>query len=318
MQYNTQLAYNAPGARLNMTTPLIEDPDHQQLQRDGHWCVYSPPLIALPNQGFPDKPFFTALAFDNAPLAWPAPTDWQRFRLGIQFERLWQCALVHLKGYELLASNLQVQGPASTLGEFDLIVRHDHALEHWELAVKFYLGTGDTTQESAWFGPNPTDRLDLKLQRLRSHQMALTRTPAGQSLLKTQFGTSNAEVKGVVKGRLFHPFMAWLDAHWRYPETITADHLRGWWLTDEDFIKRFKDSPQRFRPLTKRDWLSALQPSPIDQQLTATECMAALSSSREQYAHHIAMLDDNGVETSRGFVVMTPWLAITQAQDRGL
>ncbi|MBT5009991.1 MAG: DUF1853 family protein, partial [Gammaproteobacteria bacterium] len=108
------------------------------------------------------------------------------------------------------------------------------------------------------------------------------------------------------------------DAHWRYPETITADHLRGWWLTDEDFIKRFKDSPQRFRPLTKRDWLSALQPSPIDQQLTATECMAALSSSREQYAHHIAMLDDNGVETSRGFVVMAPWLAITQAQDRGL
>jgi hypothetical protein len=64
--------------------------------------------------------------------------------------------------------------------------------------------------------------------------------------------------------------------------------------------------------------LSALQPSPIDQQLTATECMAALSSSREQYAHHIAMLDDNGVETSRGFVVMAPWLAITQAQDRGL
>jgi len=58
VQYNTQLAYNAPGARLNMTIPLIEDPDHQQLQRDGHWCVYSPPLIALPNQGFPEQTLF--------------------------------------------------------------------------------------------------------------------------------------------------------------------------------------------------------------------------------------------------------------------
>ena len=318
MQYNTQLAFNAPSARLNMTIPSMENPDHHPLQRDGHWCVYSPPLIALPTQGFPEQHFFTALVFEKAPLAWPAPTDWQRFRLGIQFERLWQCALAHLRGYELLASNLQVQGPATTLGEFDLIVRHENTLEHWELAVKFYLGTGDTTRESAWFGPNPTDRLDLKLQRLLSHQMALTTTPAGQSLLKTQFGTSNAEVKGVVKGRLFHPFTAWLDAHWRYPEAITADHLRGWWLTDADFIERFEDGPQWFRPLSKRDWLSVLQPVPVDQRLTATDCMAALSTSREQYAHHIAMLDDNGVETSRGFVVMAPWLAITQAQERGL
>ena len=148
--------------------------------------------------------------------------------------------------------------------------------------------------------------------------MALTTTPAGQSLLKTQFGTSNAEIKGVVKGRLFHPFTAWLDAHWHYPEAITADHLRGWWLTDADFIERFEDGPQWFRPLSKRDWLSVLQPVPVDQRLTATDCMAALSTSREQYAHHIAMLDDNGVETSRGFVVMAPWLAITQAQDRRL
>jgi hypothetical protein len=315
VQYNTQLAFNAPGALLNMTNLSLEDSEHQQLQRDGHWSVYSPPLIALPSQGFPSKHFFTELAFEEAPLAWPAPTDWQRFRLGIQFERLWQCALRHLKGYELLASNLQVQGPTATLGEFDLIVQNGDTLEHWELAVKFYLGTGDTTQASAWFGPNPTDRLDLKLQRLLSHQMALTKTPVGQNLLTNRFGTSNVKVKGIVKGRLFHPFTAWQAAHWNYPAAVTADHLRGWWLTDADFIGRFKDGRQRFRPLTKRDWLSTLQPVPIDQRLTATDCMTALAASREQFAHHIAMIDDNGLETSRGFVVMPPWLAITQARD---
>ncbi len=301
-----------------MTTLAMDDPDHQQRQRDGHWCVYSPPLIALPDQGFPSKHFFAELAFEKAPLVWPAPTDWQRFRLGIQFERLWQCALAHLNGYELLASNLQVQGPSATLGEFDLIIRHDHTLEHWELAVKFYLGTGDTARTSAWFGPNPTDRLDLKLQRLLSHQMALATTSVGQSLLAREFGTSKATVKGIVKGRLFHPFTAWLAEQWRYPVAIAADHLRGWWLTEADFISRFKDAPERFRALQKRDWLSTLQPVAIDQRLTAVTLLTSLASSREHYAHHVAILDDNGRETSRGFVVMAPWLTITEAQDPGL
>ena len=299
-----------------MINPSTDDPGDQQRQRDGFWCVYSPPLIQLPERGFPSKHFFAELAFESAPPMWPAPTDWQRFRLGIQFERLWQCALTHLKGYELLASNLQVQGPAATLGEFDLIVGHGTTLEHWELAIKFYIGIGDTTQTNAWFGPNPTDRLDLKLQRLLSHQMTLATTLAGQTLLKSQFGASNAEVKGIVKGRLFHPYSAWLDQQWQYPETIAADHLRGWWLTVDDFISRFTNGSQRFRPLTKRDWLSELQAVPVDERLPADRCLAALSSSREHYAHHVAMLDDNGLETSRGFVVMAPWLEVTQAQDQ--
>jgi hypothetical protein len=300
---------------LNMTILSNTESEHSKLARDADWSLYSPPLIAQSDLGFPNQTFFDQLCFETTPRAWPAPTDWQRFRLGIQFERLWQCALGHLKGYELLASNLQVQGPANTLGEFDLIVRQGHNLEHWELAVKFYLGTGDPTQTCAWFGPNPTDRLDLKLQRLLSHQMALSTTPAGQNLLTSQFGDSQASVKAIVKGRLFHPFAAWLDQQWCYPASVAKDHLRGWWLTDADFIRRFQTSSKRFRPLSKMNWLSDIPQVPAEQRWTAGSCLAALSSTREQYAHHVAMLDGNGFETSRGFVVMAPWLSVTQASS---
>jgi len=76
-------------------------------------------------------------------------------RLGNYFETLWAYALELHPRYQLIERNLQIHDGERTLGEMDFIV-HDQLsgrCAHWELAIKFYLGIGNTRNHAAWHGP---------------------------------------------------------------------------------------------------------------------------------------------------------------------
>ena len=109
--------------------------DQAQVARDAHWCLESPPLVKASEQGFPAADWFQALRLNGTDPTWPTPNDWSRFRLGIQFERLWHCAIDALADHALVAHNLQVHDGGRTLGEYDALVEHEGQLEHWEFAV---------------------------------------------------------------------------------------------------------------------------------------------------------------------------------------
>ena len=71
-----------------------------------------------------------------------------------------------------------IQTPERTLGELDLIYQNSNASEvvHLELAIKFYLLNKGGTQLTDFVGPAGHDRLDLKWDRLRQHQLPLSHT----------------------------------------------------------------------------------------------------------------------------------------------
>jgi len=122
----------------------------------------------------------------------------------------WVCALVDASNnLERIASNLPFRHQGRTLGELDLLVRDhlDGTLWHWELALKFYLGT-----EQAWFGPNSHDTLDRKARHLFDQQLPRSSMPEVRAQLAEQ-GWQPDGIALLSRGRLFYrqhtpPFMS--------------------------------------------------------------------------------------------------------------
>ncbi len=175
-------------------------------------------------------------------------------RLGNYFETLWAYVLELSTRYELVERNLQIHDGERTVGEMDFIVfdRHSGRYAHWELAVKFYLGLGNTVQHNAWHGPAKKDRLDLKVEHLRSRQTLLSQHPAAQAEL-AQRGITIEECAVIMKGRLFYPWQQ-QGPEWN-PEDSNPSHLRGVWLTRDQFQQAFAPG-ELFEPLIRSGWMA--------------------------------------------------------------
>ena len=174
-------------------------------------------------------------------------------RLGLVFESLWHFFLIEDPHTELLAHNLPVRQDGRTLGEFDVLYHDmlkDHTF-HLELAVKFFLArhAGELPFRE-WLGPNSADRLDRKLERLLSHQLELSQTPAGQQALKTA-GIVKCEPQLRVAGMLFYP-----EQQKAWSHGLNPDHPTGDWFHIGKFRQQ-SDEHWQWRLLEKPYWLDA-------------------------------------------------------------
>ncbi|HKI74321.1 MAG TPA: DUF1853 family protein, partial [Pseudomonadales bacterium] len=236
----------------------------------------------------------------------PSPKHPHHFRLGQHFEALLNTWLADSAAFQLRAANLQVQDGKRTVGEFDFLVDHDGETEHWEAAVKFYLGTGDTRELANWYGPNTEDRFDIKYNRLISRQLQLASDPHAEALLNVR----NIHVhrsRCFMKGRLFYPRAQWMGHAVQPPMVANPTHERGWWLAEGDFLPAFEDTGHRFVYLPKQLWLSPLLADDIAAPLSAWEIQELIESPQAEQAIHVAEVTDAG-EISRGFIVKNQWI----------
>lgn len=136
-------------------------------------------------------------------------------RLGLYFERLMTFWFTHSPIHEIVAKGLAIrqthtknlhvaqphkqkkqQHKTSTLGECDYLIfdKTTASLQHWEVAVKFYLGIQSPSdlQNLIWLGPNLKDRLDLKVHHTLNHQLPLSATAAAKSALEIYLENSDS------------------------------------------------------------------------------------------------------------------------------
>lgn len=289
--------------------------------RDLVWALLSPTLINSNNGNHNPSPRWFREAFtlieshlrkldqDDAPLRQyldAAPTP----RLGLYFERLWSYWLQHNSRYELLAHNLQVITDQQTLGEFDFIVRDTHAdqIEHWELAVKFYLGVPPLHEAHHWFGANTRDRLDLKYRHLVDKQLTLSEVLPGRNTCLAQ-GWNVSQRRLISKGRLYYPYTdSPPDVH-DAPRCIDSQHLTGYWLTHCAFLQQAQTFPQaRYHWLSRTEWLVHHD--------TTRQPFAAIRELLEQQLHpRPVQLWVSNWQTApfRLFVVPNEWQTVAQA-----
>ena len=272
---------------------LREDTDRfvnqftQPIVRDLAWALHSPPLVSMKETDYctinHDQCIEIANDFlpqlktlDQNPEPLIAAVNPEEKRLGWYFEALLTYWLEHQDRYQLLAHGLTVFRDKTTLGEFDFIIwdKASQQTQHWEAAVKFYLGTKDFSQTKLWHGPGKKDRLDIKLTHLTEKQIRLSETDEAKALLaekNMQIDTRQL----YVKGRLFYPKAAKRQAK-ELSGLISSNHQKGRWYKVGDVIAMKSPTELGFhfwqRPLfhiaNRDEWLTSHQSSqPANQQL---------------------------------------------------
>lgn len=271
---------------------------HQSV-RDLAWAVLSPPLVTLTSQSciWPSSDWYQRIYKES--LSWLSELDMDPSelellidsqkdrRLGKYFETLWLYWFSKSSRYEVIENNLQIIIDGETLGEVDFIVldKVSKKLVHWEVAVKFYLGLGDTREMCNWHGPNYSDRLDIKVDHLRQRQSLLSKSPRVENWLQ-QKGLFIDQCAVILKGRLYYP---WHDVPeraaravpplttrgLRSPKQCAANHLYSWWFKESEFTDEFSDN-QRIAPLVKQGWMENI--STISIANISTQAMENIST----------------------------------------
>lgn len=321
-----------------------------QAVRDLAWAISTPPIIAstvcacrwLSSSWYQDiyqdtLPWLRELDQDCSSLDALLKKQKDR-RLGKYFETLWFYWLSHHPRYEVLAHNLQIIIDGETLGEMDFILfdKKNKQVLHWEMAVKFYLGVGDTRQMSNWHGPNLRDRLDIKVKHLLNKQSRIGENRQVAEWLHKQ-GLSIDRCVVILKGRLYYHWYQFDDRKVEGRELKTkkleeinkvnveiaeewvsklvapeqslaqspVDHLRSWWLRKSEFNEYFSER-HHFLPLINRGWLADLPTLSADEMMSRDELFKTLSNSKLRLPMHLQLYKGDKA-LARIFLVDDNW-----------
>lgn len=238
--------------------------------RDLAWVVLSPPMLAvtawpqrhpLSGSDWVQHPqaldaFLRSLDEDSTPLIeWLSRSSIRR--LGLYYERLWQFAIHHAPGVDLIAANLPIRVENHTLGELDMLLRDKDGVHHLELAIKFYLGPLETDGRDPlnWLGPGSQDTLGSKLAHMNQHQLPMSRRPETRQALAA-LGIEELQVHAWLGGYLLYP--------WRGPAVsptgVHPDHPRGQWLPQKDWPAFIAARPnERWQWVPRTQWLGPIR-----------------------------------------------------------
>ncbi len=306
------------------------------------YCMLLQP--SLLDEQFPD--FKNKLFTDQACHKWchtylsliqsidQAPSELQKFlqektqntyRLGRYFESLLQFWLEQVVKAPNVFPGLIVQDGKQTIGEFDFIFQASSQESadriHLEASVKFYLFAGKDPSEAQYtnrfFGTMLRDRLDLKIDKLFSHQLQLSQSPFAKRTLSSK-NLRVDQAYALMKGVLFYPLRPSGDSSWQthpFPKEVSPLHSRGWWCTVEELTSL--PDEDHWAILPKLRWLSPFYSKNFrtEDYLTRRELD---QFAKNHFAEHrapimVAKVNQNNdgslFEVSRGVIVDSEWFS---------
>ncbi|WP_184013379.1 DUF1853 family protein [Glaciimonas immobilis] len=340
----------SPQSSLQASLPGMDDFQAQFHQRWNHlgdrhvralaWLLDSPDLLDKHAPQWRGKIAHIVGHSDNDPVAFMRMAAWLQAldsdpekqkvlyeymgslastRLGLYAEKL--MAFYFQQHALLVAHGLQVRTPkGDTLGEFDFLLQEHAGLAHWEFATKFYLLENREADSVAddFIGPNFSDTLGKKIQKIFDRQLLLSHDPAAQSYLSAPV----VQTQALVKGWLFYQRQEFL-----LPAQlgISPQHCRGYWsplseleIDEEGFYLMLPR--QRWLAPAKAMLKDALRGATLRQALSThfDHDLSPVMLATMQTCKMAGNAKDNieVLESRRGFVVPDDW-AVRAATLRG-
>ena len=172
-------------------------------------------------------------------------------RLGKRVERFVSHELSHDASIDILAENIQIQQDKLTLGELDVLLLHNNQPVHLEIVYKFYLYDArvGTSELEHWIGPNRSDTLVKKLDKLKDKQLPLLFNSHTMPVLERLNLTPNDILQRVwFKAQLFTPYQDYDIAF----NLLNKACLKGFYIRPHQ-LKLFVDC--KFNIPNKINWL---------------------------------------------------------------
>ena len=205
-------------------------------------------------------------------------------RLGIRFEHLLNFWLLDDKyhPFKLIGQSIKRMDGTRTVGEIDFLIHNQKTqeIEHWEVAIKFYLGEAEFFAEE-WLGLNRRDSLGRKINHLQQHQFDVSKVD--DHVIQKR--------RAIIKGRLFYPiemFDALIEAQ-MLPQTcswVNPAHLMGAW---GNFIPE-TPANHHWRRAMRPEWLAAQdEPHPTHSPKYWNNGLYFLVNSQSQIVFHYVL-----------------------------
>lgn len=213
-----------------------------QLQRFSTWIANSPSLFEL------TPPFVSLEDIDVKPLLNSEYTG--NPRLGFLYQHLCTELLQQSGRYSIVLDEAQIHHDnGQTLGAIDLILKNQQSnqLEHWEVAIKFYL-----LHQGIWFGPNTHDQLDKKLARMLNHQLKMS---ASEPFKHQYPHLDNLSEHLLLQGRLYiNPFAQETVPSECLGFTLNASQITGYWC----YQSQWEQIEEELFELDKACWATGI------------------------------------------------------------
>ena len=240
------------------------------IQQDLNWLLHSQPLMLETPEVAIFNPQDIVYVTKEVPAYLKTYPAQPAYRLGKHFEDCVEGLFESSPGNKIIARNLVIQTPERTLGELDLIYQNNASeIVHLELAIKFYLLNKGGTQLTDFVGPAGHDRLDLKWDRLRQHQLPLSYSSEVLNFLEQRSLPLPTRQQLLLTGMLFYAYENWQS-------TVVEDiginpqQQRGWWLEHHELaqLETIRGPQRGFIILPKWHWIGGPrhynEPQPID------------------------------------------------------
>lgn len=225
--------------------------------------------------------------------------------MGKYFEQLLFFILEKDARFELLLKNHQLIKDKQTVGEIDLILKDNktEVVEHWEIALKYYLQSQESEDHAVMLGPNANDNLEKKMIKLNERQLFLTE----HTCIPSTFQSYNIENKLFMKGQLFYH----LNNRRILPAHTNPCHETGWWCFNSESDSILEDR-YLWTIIQKPEWIGHYSCSDNTQLLSCNHLKNTLQSHFQEQNRSvfcIGLLNDDGIwkEATRGFVVNNDW-----------
>lgn len=230
--------------------------------------------------------------------------------LGKRFEHLVRFWLENHSELEVLEAGTQLKQGGKTVGELDFVFQNTFSGEwyHMEVACKFYLGYNNSRSWSDWKGPNASDTLKLKMDKL-ADQLSIFDKAHGKAWLEERRLPRPRSVL-MLKGYLFHHFSA-IHRH-KSPTFSNPNYPAGFWCWLHEISQVVLDD-STWTLLPKQSWLAPVVAEHGNIEVySGMECRRAIAQAVHQYKRGVMVVrlqqhDHIWREVIRGFVVPNAW-----------